>query len=83
MAVIPFPDRQKPAAPEGKVCTFSGLTEANEEHSRTAWAENNDAVRYFALRIAGKLLSDPELNQAAPFMVDKIVRMLMTESKNS
>lgn len=92
MAVIHFLDRQKLAASEGKIRTFSGLNGANEEQSQlagslirsqsTVCTENNEAVRHFALMIAGKLLNDPQLNQAAPFIVDKIIRMLMIESVN-
>lgn len=83
MAVIPFPDRVKPAVPEDNSRTLPGLRDAHQDYSRTPCSKNNDAVRHFALRVAGKLLSDPELNQAMPFLVDKIVRVLMTESRDS
>lgn len=83
MAVIPFPDRHSPAAPVRNIRELSNVIHANEGHGRTVCVENNDAVRRFALSVAAKLLSDRELNQAAPFMIDRIVRLLMTESKNS
>lgn len=83
MAVIPFPHRVKPAVPEDNSQTPSGILDARQDSSRMPCTENIDAVRHFALRVAGKLLSDPELNQAVPFLVDKIVRVLMTESRNS
>ena len=43
--------------------------------------DEKEAVRYFALTMAEKLLKDRELNQAAPFLVDKIIRMLINESR--
>lgn len=82
MAVIPFPDRDKAAVPEDNSQTLPGLRDAHQDYGRMPCTENNDAVRHFALRVAGKLLSDPELNQAMPFLVDKIVRVLMTESRD-
>lgn len=83
MAVIPFPGRHSPAAPVRNIRELSNVIHANDGHGRTACVENNDAVRHFALSVAAKLLSDRELNQAAPFTVDKIVRLLMTESRTS
>ena len=92
MTVIRFPDRRKLAAAEGPFRSFSGLSATNKglsqrsellqrsQHMRCNG--DNEAVRHFALMIADKLLSDPELNHAAPFMVDKIVRMLVNESRD-
>lgn len=81
MAVIPFPDRHSPAAPVRNIRELSSVIHAKEDRGRTACVENNDAVRCFALSVAAKLLNDRELNQAAPLMIDKIVRLLMTESR--
>ncbi|MER0127753.1 hypothetical protein [Franconibacter daqui] len=90
MTVIRFPDRQKLATAEVQNRAFSGLSETKKEQAqvaeplqrsrRTEYAGDNEAVRHFALMIADKLLRDPELNHAAPFMVDKIIRMLVIAS---
>ncbi|WP_336242641.1 hypothetical protein [Enterobacter cloacae] len=89
MTVIRFPDRQRSGDAEGQNRFFSGFCEAEEElqlresepeSHRPALGSDNEAVRHFALMIADKLLRDPEFNHAAPFMVDKIIRLLVSES---
>lgn len=41
----------------------------------------DEAVRHFALTVAAKIRNDPELNHIAPFIVDKIIMMLVQESR--
>ncbi|NIG17101.1 hypothetical protein F3J37_00215 [Pantoea sp. Al-1710] len=38
-------------------------------------------VRDFALNIAAQLHNDPELNKQAPYLVDKVILLLMKESR--
>ncbi len=38
-------------------------------------------VRDFALHIAAQLRNDPELNKQAPYLVDKVILLLMKESR--
>ncbi|MBS0879487.1 hypothetical protein JK231_02580 [Pantoea sp. JGM49] len=38
-------------------------------------------VREFALNIAAQLRNDPELNKQAPYLVDKVILLLMKESR--
>ncbi|MBK0098510.1 hypothetical protein IBT49_21190 [Erwinia sp. S63] len=38
-------------------------------------------VREFALHIATQLRNDPELNKQAPYLVDKVILLLMKESR--
>ncbi|WP_243079546.1 hypothetical protein [Pantoea sp. MQR6] len=85
MTVIRFPDRK---LLEIYACTAcmpneSGApkSQAVEEPSQSVIAGEKQAVRHFALIIAEKLLTDREFNHAAPFLVDKIVRMLVEESR--
>lgn len=49
---------------------------------QSALTGENDAVRRFALRIAEKIFRDPELNQTAPLLVDKVVMMLISASRS-
>ena len=54
---------------------FSSSTQLDEKGSK----EN----REFALSLAVKVLNDSELNKNAPFFVDKMVMMLIKESRHS
>jgi hypothetical protein len=38
-------------------------------------------IRDFALNIAAQLRNDPELNKQAPYLVDKVILLLMKESR--
>lgn len=40
-------------------------------------------IREFALSLAVKILNDSELNKSAPFLVDKMVMLLIKESRHS
>ncbi|WP_220427718.1 hypothetical protein, partial [Klebsiella pneumoniae] len=55
LAVASFPDRVKSAAPEDNSQILPGLLDAHQEYSRMLCRENHDAVRPFALKVAGKL----------------------------
>jgi uncharacterized protein YbaR (Trm112 family) len=85
MTVIRFPDRKLLEIYACPACmpneTGTSKSQAVEEPSQSVIAGENEAVRHFALTIAEKLLKDRELNHAAPFLVDKIVRMLVEESR--
>ncbi|MDW8844560.1 hypothetical protein SD961_01405 [Erwinia sp. MMLR14_017] len=91
MTVIHFPDRKWLALPDGISRPVSVFSKKNNAHSQAiASAESgpfskhkgdNEAVRHFALMVADQLLKDRELNHAAPFLVDKVVRMLIDESR--
>lgn len=43
--------------------------------------DKNEAIRRFALSFAERLRNDNALNQSAPLIIDKIVVMLMSESR--
>lgn len=86
MTVIKFPgsiasmkvDKYEPLS-----CASADLP-LRERGDRVNWqdrADNEDAVRHFALLIAEKILRDPELNQLAPLLVDKVVVMLVNASR--
>ena len=57
------------------------ISRAMETTHQALSARERQAVRQFALKMAEKMLQDAELNQAAPFVVDKIVRLLVSESR--
>ena len=87
MKVISFSDRKALVIADSYACpapvpneTGNPKSQVVEESYQPVIAGENRAVRHFALTIAEKLLKDRELNHAAPFLVDKIVRMLVNES---
>lgn len=45
--------------------------------------KGNKDIREFALSLAVKILNDSELNKSAPFLVDKMVMLLIKESRHS
>lgn len=54
---------------------FNSSTQPDEKGSKD--------VREFALSLAVKILNDSELNKSAPFLVDKMVMLLIKESRHS
>jgi hypothetical protein len=54
---------------------FNSSTQADEK--------GNKDIREFALSLAVKILNDSELNKSAPFLVDKMVMLLIKESRHS
>lgn len=54
---------------------FNSSTQPDEKGSKD--------VREFALSLAVKILNDSELNKSAPFLVDKMVMLLIKESRYS
>ena len=54
---------------------FNSSTQSDEKGSKD--------VREFALSLAVKILNDSELNKSAPFLVDKMVMLLIKESRHS
>jgi len=54
---------------------FNASTQSDEKGSK--------AIREFALSLAVKILNDSELNKSAPFLVDKMVMLLIKESRHS
>ncbi|AIR86298.1 hypothetical protein VH86_15085 [Pantoea sp. BL1] len=65
MSVIHFPNQHP-------VCR-SSAAESTESDKQT--------LRDFALNIAAQLRDDPELNKQAPYLVDKVILLLMKESR--
>jgi len=51
---------------------FNSSTQPDEKGSKD--------IREFALSLAVKILNDSELNKSAPFLVDKMVMLLIKES---
>lgn len=66
MNVIAFPNRKNRDAEPGPEIDVT-------EHQ---------AIRDFALNIAMHLRSDDELNRRAPFLVDKVIMLLIKESRS-
>lgn len=54
---------------------FNSSTQSDEKGSKD--------IREFALSLAVKILNDSELNKSAPFLVDKMVMLLIKESRHS
>lgn len=54
---------------------FNASTQPDEKGSKD--------IREFALSLAVKILNDSELNKSAPFLVDKMVMLLIKESRHS
>lgn len=54
---------------------FNSSTQPDEKGSKD--------IREFALSLAVKILNDSELNKSAPFLVDKMVMLLIKESRHS
>jgi len=54
---------------------FNSSTQSDEKGSKD--------IREFALSLAVKILNDSELNKSAPFLVDKMVMLLIKESRYS
>jgi len=54
---------------------FNSSTQPDEKGSKD--------IREFALSLAVKILNDSELNKSAPFLVDKMVMLLIKESRYS
>ncbi|OQP30706.1 hypothetical protein [Pantoea latae] len=77
MTVIRFPDSKTARPPEGAEQTI----QAEREDYLPVSRGDNQAVRHFALTLAEKLLKDQELNHVAPMLVDRVVRMLVNESR--
>ncbi len=65
MSVIRFPNQHPACRPSG-----SESTQADKQK-----------IREFALNIAAQLRNDPELNKQAPYLVDKVILLLMKESR--
>ena len=65
MSVIHFPNQH----PAHRI-PDSGSTESDKQK-----------IRDFALNIAAQLRNDPELNKQAPYLVDKVILLLMKESR--
>lgn len=78
MTIIRFPDRRDTRSPE----VSNQQTQAAGEVYFPMNRDENEAVRHFALTMAEKLLRDKELNHAAPLLVDKVIRMLINESRD-
>ncbi|MGP9419231.1 hypothetical protein HX889_16410 [Pseudomonas reactans] len=53
---------------------FNASTQSDEKGSKD--------IREFALSLAVKILNDSELNKSAPFLVDKMVMLLIKESRH-
>lgn len=54
---------------------FNSSTQPDEKGSKD--------IREFALSLAVKILNDSELNKSAPFLVDKMVILLIKETRHS
>lgn len=92
MKVISFPGCHRPDAqqPEGLI---SELSETDQRRiafiqsmepltTPDVLQQDSQSVRAFALSVAEKLRCDPELNSQAPLLVDKVVMMLVKESRS-
>lgn len=62
--------------------TAQSNTVVSVKSDDTKLASKSEAVRHFALTIAEKILNDYEINNTAPYMVDKIIRILIKESRS-
>lgn len=89
MTIVSFPGCRRPE-PQANVPVGQPLSELDQK--RLAFIESfepetqpvmnqSEAVRHFALSVAEKLRQDPELNNLSPLLVDKVVMMLVKESR--
>ena len=60
---------------------FPNSQQQEVEHSQLTYEIKNIAVRDFALKIATQLRNDDELNRRAPYLVDKVIMLLIKESR--
>lgn len=88
MTIIRFPGRGPCVIAQSNPCptciphqTGDPTLQATDRSLQLAIAREREAVRHFALTMAEKILTDSELNHTAPLLVDKIVRMLVNESR--
>ncbi len=72
MTIIHFPGSRQPA-PKNPRSIHPAIPQEN--------INQDEAVRHFALTVAAKIRNDPELNHIAPFIVDKIIMLLVQESR--
>lgn len=63
------------------VIKFPNSQQQEVEHSQLIYEIKNIAVRDFALKIATQLRNDDELNRRAPYLVDKVIMLLIKESR--
>ncbi|ORM68927.1 hypothetical protein [Pantoea rwandensis] len=63
------------------VIKFPNPQQQQVEHSQLNHEIKNIAVRDFALKIATQLRNDDELNSRAPYLVDKVIMLLIKESR--
>lgn len=73
MNIVTLSSRREDAQNIGGIKTDSG--------SALHCVDKNEVIRHFALSFAEMLRNDKALNQSAPLIIDKIVVMLMSESR--
>ncbi len=61
-----------------KIIHFPG----SDRQVQNSITDDYAAIRQFALDIATKIRSDPDLNHVSPVLIDKIVMMLVRESRH-